>query len=321
MALSRSGANNGDLSDVRSLYLKKFSGEVLAALMETYVVNDFTMKRTVAEGREWQFPVFGRAESEFFVHNGDPDNEVFGQALNVGERTITLDNMKIAAVEIADIDTMLEHFDSRAIWTGEIANAIRRHEERLTQYTLWRTAQTPGVLDELPGGTEFEVASGATTVEDVTEADILEALFRAGEVLDRNEVSEMERYALMTPDLTRKLIEGRTALNADWNGSGSFARGVLGQINGINIVKSNRMYRDNVATNPVGAINPYTGDFRRCLFPVFHKSATGTLMRKDLAISADWDYRRHTWLVQAMNLSGHGTLRPEAVAVARLAAA
>ena len=77
-------ANN--TGDDNALFLKLFSGEVLAAFAKQNKMLPMTSVRSISQGKSAQFPVFGRAASAEY-HT--PGNEITGQVIQQNEKIIT----------------------------------------------------------------------------------------------------------------------------------------------------------------------------------------------------------------------------------------
>ena len=73
-------ANN--TGDDNALFLKLFSGEVLAAFAKQNKMLPMTSVRSITQGKSAQFPVFGRAASAEY-HT--PGNEITGQVIQQNE--------------------------------------------------------------------------------------------------------------------------------------------------------------------------------------------------------------------------------------------
>ena len=63
--------------DDNALFLKVFSGEVLAAFQRRNKMLDMTMVRTISQGKSAQFPVTGTVSANYHTAG----NEILGQQL------------------------------------------------------------------------------------------------------------------------------------------------------------------------------------------------------------------------------------------------
>jgi len=313
--LNRTGQANG-AGDDRALYLKQFAQEVITQFRETFHMDGLHMVKDVSAGKSWQFPVFGKATSDFYV----PGTEIDGQVINQNEKEIFLDEMQLAAVRVADIDAMLEHYDSRSVYSAELAQSVYRNFEHYALRALVAGGKASSLITGGVDATEITLPNGNTALTDVDASDVINALFEAGEILDGNDVPREDRYALIDPATRRKLVSDTTAINRDWGGVGSFKTGEIPEVNGIKLIVTNNLPRANYASNPTGAKNSYVVDASDLVFPVFHKTALASVRRMNLTLDTDWIPERRSWLIQAVSLTGTHWLRPEAIVNVNLSA-
>ena len=107
--VSRVGQINGT-GNTDALFLKVFSNEILTTFEEANVMKDLHTVRTISSGKEAQFPVIGSAEAKYFSVGEDvlESSAGYAQQIKHGERTISIDDMLIAATFVANIDENLE---------------------------------------------------------------------------------------------------------------------------------------------------------------------------------------------------------------------
>lgn len=308
--LQRAGQING-AGDARALYLKIFLNEVITQFNEKYHLNDLHIIRQIGKGaKSAQFPVFGKASAGFFTPGGDVD----GQAINTAEIEIFIDEMILSAVNVPDIDEMLAHFDFRAPYVEQMSQSIMRLEEDNLLKTLVRGATESSAVTDGNDGEQVTMPSTAAFAN-VTAAKLLAALSDAASVLDEKNVPDEDRYALLTPRDLRMIVDDKVAINKDYGGVGSYARGVVGEVHGIKLVKSNRLASlrgSDYDTNPTGSNNDYTADMTKTNSVVFHKTALGTVQRMGMTPDV---YRKNNFVDQLSirSLTGHEVLRPEAI--------
>ena len=114
-------ANNS--GDDNALFLKLFSGEVLAAFAKENKMLPMTMVRSISQGKSAQFPVFGRAaDAEYHT----PGNEITGQVIQQNEKIITIDDLLISHSFISELDEAKVHFDYRSIYSKEMGKERKK---------------------------------------------------------------------------------------------------------------------------------------------------------------------------------------------------
>ena len=298
-------ANN--TGDDNALFLKVFSGEVLAAFARRNQMLEMSMVRTISQGKSAQFPAIGKTTASYHT----PGNEITGTVINKNERVITIDDLLISDSFIAEIDEAKNHYDVRSIYSTEMGNALARTvDQHLLQLAVLAAQASTTVTGE-NGGAVITDADAKTNG-----ASLITSIFDAAQALDEKDVPEDDRYCVVPPATYYNLVENDKILNRDFGGSnGIYAEGKVLKVAGINIVKSNTAvdaFTDQSAASSTGENNTYNGNFSNTAAVVFHKSAIGTVKLMDLAMESEYDIRRQGTLMVAKMALGHGILRPEA---------
>ena len=298
-------ANN--TGDDNALFLKVFSGEVLAAFQRRNQMLNMSMVRTISQGKSASFPALGKTTASYHTAG----NEILGKVINKNERVITIDDLLISDSFISQIDEAKNHYDVRSIYSTEMGNALARTvDQHLLQLAVLAAQATTTVSGE-NGGEVITDADAKTNG-----ASLITSIFDAAQALDEKDVPEEDRYCVVPPSTYYNLVENDKILNRDFGGSnGIYAEGKVLKVAGINIVKSNTAvdaFTDQSAASSTGENNTYNGDFSNTAAVVFHKSAIGTVKLMDLAMESEYDIRRQGTLMVAKMALGHGILRPEA---------
>lgn len=306
--VSRLGQNLST-GDTDALFLKLFSGEVLTVFEAENVTSSRTMVRSITSGKSSQFPVMGRASA--FYHT--PGNEILGGSIKHSEKVIVIDDLLIAPTFIADIDEAKNHYETRSHYSTETGRVLAQTWDKhvLQVGVLAARTTTANIPGESPAGTVItEAATG-----DFLDANKLAAsLYAAAQALDEKNIPEQDRVAYLPPAAYYTLVQSDKAINRDFDGAGSFSKGKIFEVAGIEIVKTNNLPTANVAASTVagGSRDSYVGDFTKTAGLVMHKSAVGTVKLMDLSTRSDYDPRRLGYQVVAKFAVGHGVLRPEA---------
>lgn len=329
---SRSGLISGG-SDNDALFLKVFSGEILTAFEQNNVMKDLHMMRTISSGKSAQFPVSGIATAKYHtpgVNIADSGNSMLS-SIGMNERVITIDDVLVSSTFIANIDELKSHYDVRSIYASELGKALAKRFDIATMKTLFAAAGSGASAPQAAGNS----ISGATTN---TAAGIIDALYAAATKLDEVDAPSDGRYAILTPAQYYKLLTSdNVAINKDTSGgSADAARGVVAEVAGISLVKSNNFLEviaegnisvdQSTADNDDGSSNNdifggsgvgYNGDFSALNNSGEHgilvgtKEAIGTVKLLDLATESEYQIERQGTLFVAKYAMGHGVLRPE----------
>lgn len=311
---SRLGQVNG-AGSTDELFLKVFSGEVMTIFEAENVTKQRVMSRTIQHGKSAQFPVMGRASA--FYHT--PGNEILGGSIKHNEKVIVIDDLLISPVFIAEIDEAKNHYDVRSHYSAEVGRVLAQTWDRhALQVGVLAARTTVGNIEgEAPAGTVItEAAAG-----DWTDPNKLAAAFyAAAQIFDEKNVPDNERVAYLKPGAYYRLIQSDKAINRDFGGEGSYAKGNIWEIAGIEIVKTNNLPTTNVVASSVeaGSRDSYVGNFTKTEGLFMHKSAIGTVQLMDLSTRMDYDPRRLGTQIVSRYAVGHGVLRPEgAIELAR----
>lgn len=301
MNVSSPGQVNG-AGDNRALYLKIFAGEVLTAFNETNVAMSRSTVRTISHGKSAQFPATWKNTAGYHT----PGEMIVGDKINHNERVITIDDLLISSVFIANIDEALSHYDVRSEYSKQCGAALSRTMDKNILQVGYLAARASATVAGGFGGTAITAADADT------DADILiGAAFEAAQALDEKDVPESDRALFVKPEQYYKLVNSSSKLiNVDYNpsGNGSIAGGKVYNVAGMDIVKTNNLPNGlDVTTGPT----KYQGDFTTSVALVMHKSAVGTVKLMDLSVESDYLVQNQGTLIVAKLAVGHGILRPE----------
>lgn len=296
--VNRIGSINGGV-DKTEMFLKVFGGEVMTAFAETNIMQDKHMVRSIASGKSAQFPATWKVGAGYHT----PGAEIVGQSSNVAERIITIDDLLISDVFLANIDEAMSHYDVRSVYTQEAGRALSREWDKNVLQLGVLAARASATVTGGNGGTVLTNASYGTDG-----ATLAGGMFAAAQKLDEKDIPENDRYMYVKPAQYYLMAQTTNVLNKDWGGSGVYAEGSVLKVAGISIVKTN-----NLPTTDLSADTPakYAGNFATTVGLVMNKMAVGTVKLLDLAVESQYDIRRQGTLIVAKYALGSGILRPE----------
>ena len=105
--VSRLGQVNTS-GDVNALFLKVFSGEVLATFQRENQMLNMTSVRQISSGKSAQFPVIGTTSSGYHT----PGNEITGSSIKHAEKTINIDDLLLSSAFLSNLDEA-KKFDAK----------------------------------------------------------------------------------------------------------------------------------------------------------------------------------------------------------------
>jgi len=303
---SRLGQVNATGTAYDALFLKIFSGEVLASFGRENKMLGMTSVRTIGNGKSATFPVTGTIASSYHVAG----TEILGTAVKHNEKIINIDDMLLSHAFIAEIDDLKNFYDARSIYSKEMGRALsNKVDQHLTQLMVLASQAAANVTGGV-GGYQITDADAKTNA-----TSLIASVFDANQRLDENDVPTSDRFCVVTPDVYYQLCNVDKLVSRDFSkNNGDFGTGTVVSIAGIPVVKSNTAklaYDDNSAAI-TGTNNTYNVDAQHIAATVFHKSAIGTVKLKDMVMENTYDPRRLGNLLTSRLALGHGILRPEA---------
>jgi major capsid protein len=290
--------NGGGAAD--ALFLKVFSGEVLAAFYNAVTVRDKHFVRTIDSGKSAQFPASWQGTASYHT----PGNELNGSTISFAERIITIDSLLVADRFIANIDEAMNHYDVRSILSTDIGQALAQTWDKNVYQVLNLAARAATTVTGGNGGSQITSATSKTNAD-----ALVTAIFSAAQKLDEKNIPQSDRYVALKPAQYYLLVQGAKIVNKDYTtANGGVDTGKVFQVAGIPLVATNNLASTNVNTG----VAAYQGDFSNTSATVWHKSAAGTVKLMDLSMEMEYQIQRQGTLMVGKYAMGHGILRPEA---------
>ena len=293
--------NQGD----RSLFLKVYAGEVLAAFESTTVTFDKHTIRTIPHGKSVSFPTMWKMKAKYHT----PGEVITGQSVAHSERLVTIDDLLIADAFIDKLDETMNHYDVRSGYSKEAGSALARHFDlNVLQMGIKGAREKAGIVNdkEAPGGSVLE-----NPKVDTESSDLADAIIKAAQTFDEKDIPSQDRYVFLRPKHYYMLASNLTVLNKDWGGAGSYSDGKVIKIAGIQIVEANNLPNAD-HKNDTNIKEKYRDDFSNTVGLVIHKTALGTAKLLDVATEVEWLIQYQGHLIVAKMALGTGVLRPEA---------
>ena len=158
-----------------ALFMKIFSGEVLAAFEEVNVMKNLHRMRTIDHGKSASFPILGKAAARYHT----PGTAILGSnKIATSERVINIDDLLIADVAIYDLDDAKNHYDVRGEYSRQLGFALAREFDKKTMRVGVLAARSTGLIADEPGGSQIEVPTAYTA------EDLITAMFACAETWD-----------------------------------------------------------------------------------------------------------------------------------------
>jgi hypothetical protein len=296
---TRIGQVNG-AGDALAMFLKVFGGEVMTAFRAACKTADKHRIRTITHGKSATFPAIGIGTADYHVAGA----EVNGTTVNMAERVISIDGLLLADRFLASIDEAMNHFDVRGPLSEDVGRVLADRWDKNVLQKMVLAARAAATVTGLPGGSSVTSANALTVAN-----DLYSAIRSAAQKLDENNIPEEGRFCFLRPAQYSLLLDAAKVVNRDYvaGANGGIDTGMVFQVNGVAIVKTNNTPRTNINTG----LATYQGDFTNTVGPVVHTSAVGTVKLLDLAVESEYQIQRQGWLLVAKYAMGTDILRPE----------
>lgn len=324
--VSLPGAVNGQ-GDPRANFYKVFTGEVLTAFDRKNVMKERHRIRNIRNQKSASFANTGQARGRIHV----PGTEILGQNMQHNETIITVDDLLISDVFIADLYEAMNHYEVRRDYSHQLGTALSRTFDKQTMRVAARAAREPNKITGLPGGTSLFLGGGYGGLSDADKAIAMaDALFNAHQTFLEHDVDPSDCFAIIRPDTYFRLVRNKDLLNRDYGGLGSYAQADLPMVAGIPLVVSNNLPNQDDGANTSTEVyvpgndgvsvvrdgidyisTKYADDYTDLEAVIMKPEAIGTVMLIDLTLQSQYDMRRQGTLMLARMALGHGTLRPE----------
>ena len=320
------------------MFLKLFSGEVLASFERATVMQGKVRERTISGQKSAQFPMIGRASTTGYHAAGE--EIVPGQIAN-NEKIIDIEGLMYASTFVDDWEDMVNHYEVRSAYAKELGatlgftydsqllkRLILTAREANALYAADNTQKPATAGDNQIVNAKFTKTgeTGAASTGNATDiaekADALStAIFEANAKFDEAYVPEtQEKFCILRPKDYYDLLSGTqtsgfSVINRDYNGAGSYADGTVLKIGGITILKSPNLPSDaNTGITDAKNINYYhQGDFEHTVGVIFSSDAIGVVRLMGLGVQTDYQVHRQGTIMVARQSIGIGALRPECV--------
>jgi len=320
--LGQSDLTGGSYANDNALFLKVFSGEVLTAFAQQTVMMGRHMVRTISSGKSAQFPRIGRTSAGYHT----PGAEITGDAIAHNEKVITIDDLLLASVFIANIDEAKNHYDVRSVYSSEMGIALANQmDKHVMQQFLIGATQSAAISGETGmAGTVIDrtdaglgTPSSDSFLGAANGANMIKGLFTAAKTLDENNVPDDGRFAVVKPQEYYALANLDALVGTDYARANAFAKetGRVIMVAGIEIVKSNNLPNTDLTSSG----SPIEGDAEQrhsvnaasTAAIIGHPSGVGTVKLMDLSTEMEYQINRQGTLAVAKYACGHGVLRPE----------
>lgn len=305
MVASRSGQIDG-AGDAKAIFLKVFAGEVLTAYEQIVVLKELTRQRTITNGKSASFPAIFQAGTEYHSVGA----EILGTEVLHAEVVISIDDLLISPIFVANLDEAMNHYDVRSTYVQEMSRAMARAYDKNVARNLWRAANASALFTGDTGGQQITDADGATSG-----SSLAGSIFTARQKLDEADVpvDYTEVNVALKPAQFYLLAQETTAvINRDVGGQANYAEGKLTLVGGVQIRKSNAFpWGTNDASN-TDIPAAYRVNMTNTIAVVFTEAAAATVQLLGLSMEDDYMVNRQGTLLVGKYAVGHGPLIPKA---------
>lgn len=305
----------------RDLLLKRFAGEVHATYNVKNILAPYLYVREAKGTKSLQFPAIGKVNAQYH----QPGEELTGQSVKHGERTITIDDLLVSDIFVSNFEEMINHFEVRSQYTTEMGIALANAYERKAFALAINACLQPDDPRFRPQIDEMDKPDRLYAGANFTPAQFIDQVFEAQTRLSEKNVPEMGRVLVVPPRIKNTLIQSGEILNRDYgNDNGSQAAGTLRQIAGLPVIESNNLRinnQGNVKREGVTVtdfnVDASGGNGADCnaVGLILQRGALGVAEVAGVSVESDYMVNRQGTLMVAKRANGMGLLRGEGLAL------
>lgn len=288
--------------DEKAMFEELFAGEILTTFDLNCVFKDLHFVRNIENGKSAAFPAIGNITADYHV----PGTQLVGTPVSHNEKIITIDDLLLSNVMIADIDEAMNHFDVRSEYSRQMGEALALAYDKNVARTGILNARSGAVVPGIQGGS---IIAGGVNIRTNGTA-VKNAMFSAARVLDEKNVPSAERYAFVKPVTYYAAAAETSLINKDWGGAGSLASGTLETLAGIKLVKTNHLPDTDESAAPA-VRTKYRGNYVNTAMLIQNRQAVGTLQLMGLSVQTEYQTLFQATASVARMAVGHGSLRPD----------
>ena len=175
--------------DANALFLKVFSGEVLATFMRENKMLGMTSVRSITSGKSATFPVIGTTSASYHTVG----NEITGTQVKHNEKIINIDDLLLSSAFLSNLEEAKNHYDVRSVYSSEMGRALaNKVDQNLIQLAVL-ASQASSTITGGNGGEEITDADANTNA-----ASLITSIFDAAEKLDNKALTAFSVKMNMT---------------------------------------------------------------------------------------------------------------------------
>ena len=296
-----------------ALFLDVFGGEVLTAFETRVMLRDKHMIRNIEHGRSARFPATFKVGTAYHT----PGAEILGQNVRHNEVTISIDDVLISDVFVANVDELQNHYDVRSIYSSEMGNALALAYDRNVARNILRASRGAELFPGDGGGSALTNALMATDAN-----ALFDGISQAKQAMETRDVpvDTQPVYAAFRPASWYLMARSTRATNKDTGDGGSIANTVLTTVDGIQVVRSTALpFGTNDSAN-AALPTAYRINMTNTVGMVWTPMAAASLHLQDVQMESVYETRRQGTLFVGKYLVGHGPLRNKCAVELRTAA-
>lgn len=285
------------------LFLKVWAGEVYTAFRkETVSLSRHTIK-TISAGKSAKFDVLGKGAGSYHTLGTMIDGTVIKQ----NERVISIDDKFIAARVLADLDEAMNHYDSRAPYTKDMADTLSQKWDINVLNTALLAARASATVNGEDGGSAITSATSKTDA-----VALRNAIYSAVQKFAEKNIKGEQASVFLKPAQYYLLIDDPKIVNRDFTAgaNGGVDSGVILRVGGLPLVMTNNLPATDMSAD-TSLLSKYRVNASTTSALVFSPSAVGTVKLMDMKFEAERSIQHQGHFMVASYAFGSGILRPE----------
>ena len=292
--------------DALALFLKVFTGEVITAYEQSVILKALHRTRTISHGKSASFAATYQASTEYHT----PGAMIQGSQIAHNEIVVSIDDLLISPVFIANIDEAMNHYDVRGPYSTEMGRSLAVAYDKNIARNIIRAARASALFTGDTGGQSVTDADGRTSA-----TSLAASIWASKQAMEEADVpvETQEVNAAVKPAQWYLLAQEPTLiLNRDVDGDGSYSKGTFSLVGGVQVRKSNAFPwgTDDSANSAIPTA--YRIDMTNTIAAVFVEAAAATVQLMGMDMEKEYQVSRQGTLMVGKYAVGHGPLIPKA---------
>jgi hypothetical protein len=235
--VTRLGAQDGTTNPLE-LFKVEYGLQVMKNFRENLNFTSATKVKTISNSKGYEWPLLSEVTAKYHT----PGARVASMKPVRGNRTIYIDDTIVSAVEVDEIDKLMNHTDEMSQYSEKQGYELAKIYDLAVAAEVIKGALVAPSSDDLVKTTNIGKGGNylETKIDSATDpaAALLAAILQLGQSLDEKQVPRRGRTLALKPKYYWLLFNNIDLINSLHPGIGNIANGTMMKVAGFNIIES-----------------------------------------------------------------------------------